>query len=518
MNKITASEFTEILKNNKPIQTTQTIPGKFGASPTEVSRTYPPLTSQLNFKGLEQYPQSEMHQLTATAEKNLPKNFSWKGKEGIFPAGNQGCCGSCWAYSTSTAVSDVYYLSGLSDKSYKPEISPTYAMMWKDQNINGGCNGGDPGTLLQKIKTNGIGTSNCVDYSWINDQCQSPQPSGSVLNNLQPKSRWSGSDDSRNFCWNKGNFPIIKVNDAKVAGLSANPSDSAINGFRTAIKGHIYKVGPIVGAFPVLQNFMSQNGFSSTKGVYFDTYDYNNQIFLGEECIEGGPCKWLGGGHAIVIVGWGETTVNNKKVSYWVCRNSWNDPKAGVAWNKENDGFWYHAMYPMSNELGNKKSQFETPAELMLEQSTCKTIGKTGKCSYDTAEGQASNSSLVLFHITEPVFNGNTGQSMLGQQLGGQSASPKVCGVNGCGKELYGVNVPNESINPNTFFQAKELPPKGNGIHRGGGGGGGEPSPGKDGKNGKLDKKSIILMSVLIPLGVIILIIAFWIFYNRKKK
>ena len=102
------------------------------------------------------------------------------------------------------------------------------------------------------------------------------------------------------------------------------------------------KYGAAVGAFLIFKNFMgdvSKGKFLKTNGIYIHSVGYsNNPDDVGN----------IAGGHAISIVGWGSDTITftdifnneykNKKIDYWVCRNSWST-------NWGDGGYFKYAMY-----------------------------------------------------------------------------------------------------------------------------------------------------------------------------
>jgi len=109
------------------------------------------------------------------------------------------------------------------------------------------------------MKTNGVPTYSCVEYTAINGNCPKTCDNGSSLQFY------------------------------KAASVSTYSGPSAI-------QGAILAGGPVETAFSVYEDFMTYSG-----GIYKHT--------------TGGYV----GGHAVKIIGWG----NQSGTNYWICANSW---------------------------------------------------------------------------------------------------------------------------------------------------------------------------------------------------
>ena len=96
----------------------------------------------------------------------------------IYSPQNQYKCGSCWALSTATAISDSFVVSGLTKTN--PYLSYTYALscypfcvadnmdacMKSKPDASMQCSGGNFASLCTWVQDNGLATSRCVDYEW----------------------------------------------------------------------------------------------------------------------------------------------------------------------------------------------------------------------------------------------------------------------------------------------------------------------------------------------------------------
>jgi len=214
---------------------------------------------------------------------DLPPSFDSRSKNPLTTlVMDQGNCGSCFAISTATAISDVFSNS----LSFNPYLSPMYILssIINDSDI---CDhGGNPWDVLTTIEQNGIATNICVSYK---EACLE-----SCNSNMIP---------SKGCCNNKIDHYLYYVSNIRV--------ETNID----LIKQHIYKYGCAISGFSVYDDFH---------------YHYDGTgIYIDKE-IDQKPS----GFHAICIVGWG--TENG--IDYWICRNSW-----GVKWG--DNGYFKFAMY-----------------------------------------------------------------------------------------------------------------------------------------------------------------------------
>ena len=218
---------------------------------------------------------------------NLPTSFDSSKNPLTTPVMDQGDCGSCFAVSTATAISDVFSFGLIS---FNPSLSPMYILSSIIKNNSNVCNdGGNPYDILEIIETNGIATNICVSYK---EACKE----SSCNSNMIP---------SKGCCNNKIDHYLYYVSNIRI--------ETDID----LIKQHILKYGCAISGFTVYNDF--HNNYDG-KEIY---------INRGTD-----PSEKPDGFHAVCVIGWGTENGTN----YWICRNSW-----GIKWG--DNGYFKFAMY-----------------------------------------------------------------------------------------------------------------------------------------------------------------------------
>jgi hypothetical protein len=385
-----SSDFTEFLLTRKPTLFMKN--GSFSAGETtrdDDKKIIAPLNTDISDIVNTIPPYSAGFQSIITAPfRQLPGSFSWaiptrqdskevlKKKANIHPVFNQSSCGSCWAVSISTVLSDCFAVSGTVD--WCPLISPTFLMMSLPITMNKQCLGGSIANALKFIteRQMPLADSSCIDYSWCDKfWCDNPVFNSSSL-----------GEDNFYSVINKIIPPFIGCySDVPKWGFKADKDLSQISTMiagveklREVVKTHILDYGPALGSFIILKNFSDGDGFAKFNGgVYFDRADYTNYFKTGKlvfNNIEEDDSDTLSsdkmlGTHSVAIVGWGiekNVQYDNDKVGdvpYWHVRNSW-----GSDWGE--NGFFKMAMYPF-----NRISQFEKPIKIRFKNSTSSPLG-----------------------------------------------------------------------------------------------------------------------------------------------
>lgn len=90
----------------------------------------------------------------------LPTSVNWKGAACIHDIHNQGNCGSCWAFATSSVVSDKCCMQS-KDMGW---LSPQELVYCDKSTGNQGCNGGLAANGLKYVQKNGLVSEECLPY------------------------------------------------------------------------------------------------------------------------------------------------------------------------------------------------------------------------------------------------------------------------------------------------------------------------------------------------------------------
>ena len=297
---------------------------------------YPPLNTDPRFMTGNYKLLTVKYGITPKALPEEWNNYTgneWKYKNTVKPI-NQGACGSCFACSVATAITDSFVFTW----GFKPDISPMYILACQTNNSK--CGGGNPSVVLQQIAENGVASDHCVDYFSMceNDQYCSGKKritDDSAPNEMIPTTCGCCDNEIQHYKYYVEENPTIAYETSAI-------DSNGLNGGVQLIKEHIYEYGTAVAGFLVLSNFMNDAStipgtFELTGGVFIESENYSGKTQNSNE---------ITGGHAVCVVGWGVaqniTLPSNKttydRVPYWLVRNSWG-PKYGF------DGYFKYAMY-----------------------------------------------------------------------------------------------------------------------------------------------------------------------------
>jgi cathepsin B len=183
----------------------------------------------------------------------------------IKPVMNQGSCGSCWAFATTEVVSDRLCIATKGAKSVV--VSPQHLLNCDTRAL--GCSGGYPNYAMTYMASYGAPSATCVPYTNKKQTCGTKCTSTATTNFTKYK------------CKTGSAFTLTSITDQ-------------MNNIRT--------YGPLEATFT----------------VYSDFYNYRSGIY---SYVSGSNL----GGHAVEVVGWG----NTNGVDYWIVKNSW-----GTSWGE----------------------------------------------------------------------------------------------------------------------------------------------------------------------------------------
>jgi len=198
-------------------------------------------------------------------EKDPSAEWDWRSvNSNCFPTPlQQGKCGSCWAFASSTVLAQRTCITSKSKNAY---IFSAQFQIDCDETCEGsrcqqGCNGGYSDLTWKFLQKTGTTTTTCSPYQAKKTTC-----------NMQT-------------CKGSGPFELVK----------------AINGYRLStikkMQADIEQYGPIMVSMMVKEDFL----------------DYKSGIYTASSSARDV------GGHAVTLLGWG--TEGN--TPYWIGENSW---------------------------------------------------------------------------------------------------------------------------------------------------------------------------------------------------
>jgi len=232
---------------------------------------------------------------------------------------NQAKCGSCWAFGGAETLSDNLCIQG-------KHTGPLSAQdLVSCDTTDHGCNGGDLIDAWNRLSNVGIVSQECMPYT-----------AGGGTVNACPIVCPSGSGDFTRF----------------KCGQAANMLEDEL-----AIKNGVYQMGAAETGFYVYEDFMSYK-----SGIYHHDNTTSNMPL---------------GGHAVKIVGWGQSGFTK----YWLVANSW-----GSAWGM--DGFFKIDMADKDSAFAlggafNCGSLAPAPAAPTPAGNNCEDILPSSECSDD---------------------------------------------------------------------------------------------------------------------------------------
>lgn len=380
----------------------------------------PNMNAQLTIKAPFQKDKDLKASLSAAgiSEEKLPTSFSWTNAEEvrkhrglkdfsedwIMQAPDQSSCGSCWAVSATSVLTDRY---SIAMKKKMPILSAVVTASCATNDGHDGCQGdwpSDAGCFFEQV---GVPVDACWPYEKFcsGEKCGTSGPYACCGDMKDKKQRASLSGDDigkREDCVdftsrvgtscgsNPGNTDKCQVNGADPKRYKAEKGSTVSLASGTKpdcirrMKANIFAGGPIVSCFWVYADFtmptsIKKWGWKQTDGVYvhadpspyiLDPYlqefwtnrtkkDYAHDAQVFENAgVEYGQTfnkfkenlnRYLQtkeGGHAITVVGWSQGKVGKygDQVPYWIGRNSWS-----TKWNE--NGLFRFAMSDSSRQL-----------------------------------------------------------------------------------------------------------------------------------------------------------------------
>lgn len=202
----------------------------------------------------------------------FPESFDWK--KLLRPAGSQGNCGSCYAFSTTRMIEARLKLI------YNHEVNLSVQHALDCSFYNQGCDGGYPFLVMKFANEFEMITEVCKPYTEVDGKC------------------------NQNTC-NIKQLPFIyRVINYKYIGGSYGACNESL------MMEELYKNGPFVVSFEPDYNFMMYK-----SGIYhsLQSDSWINQGLPKPE--------WEKVDHSILLVGWGVDKLSGEK--FWMLQNTW---------------------------------------------------------------------------------------------------------------------------------------------------------------------------------------------------
>lgn len=276
----------------------------------------------------------------ATIGRNipLPTNFDgrevWKGL--LTPVRNQGKCGSCWAFASTSTLADRFNIQSLGKM--KVVFSPTRLIlcdfMGKEFDVNHPEI--DP-EAVDRIDVSSLNKGACKGDT-LYDAWRYLYVIGTNEESCVPYDKVLGGEftyDSLSKFSKDGRLPLCNIT-GPIGDMCTDVTFDAYDGIEYGTPARFYRCIHFYSVAGTPQDkgsemFIRHNIYcwgpvSTGMVVYPDFYNFNPKKEIYSWNGDGDPI----GGHAISIVGWGEE--NGKK--YWIVRNSW-----GPEWGRK--GFFY---------------------------------------------------------------------------------------------------------------------------------------------------------------------------------
>ncbi|XP_055586220.1 cathepsin B-like [Uranotaenia lowii] len=259
---------------------------KAGVYPKPLSHFYTGLTVSPTSKNLMTH-RTPIGILLSMPEQ-LPESFDartkWPECKSIRTIRNQGCCGSCYAISAASTMSDRWCIHSPNHESFS---FGAYDLMSCCRSCGNGCHGGDLPPVWEYWVEKGISSggpynSNKGCHSYPVDVCDPADPE-----------MFEAPKCSRSC---QSGFNATMASQDRRYGSKAY----AVADDEEHIMSEIMTNGPVQAAFDVYVDFKAYK-----SGVYRHVW---------------GPRD---GGHAVKIIGWGVENINGAPVKYWLAANSW---------------------------------------------------------------------------------------------------------------------------------------------------------------------------------------------------
>ncbi len=259
----------------------------------------------------------------------VPDNFNgveiWR--DYLTPVVNQGKCGRCWAFASTSALADRFNIHTRGKK---------YVILSAAKLILCNFGGKEYDGLSDLENEKGLDEFGCTGNT-LYDAWRYLFVQGTVTEKCLPYNRYSldknyiGLSDYKDKVY----VPLCNAVSGKLNDMCSNVRYDDYTGEENGDPARFYKCKHIYSVagtprdkgteYNIRHDIFSQGPLSTGMEIYVSLYEYKK----GDIYEYTGDGSDLIGGHAVVIVGWGE----EKGKKYWIVRNTW-----GTEWG--DDGYF----------------------------------------------------------------------------------------------------------------------------------------------------------------------------------
>ena len=248
---------------------------------------------------------------------SVPDEFDGRTEWNIQKPDNQGECGSCWAYASVMALNDRFNIIGRINIDLS--VAQTVLCDWKGRDVD--RREGDARTIFKQLESDRINEEVLRDIACFGNTLYDVWRHlfvwGTTTEKCVPKGvmreKKISSDEplcakiigsSFDMCVGSYIDPQTRVEHGiparfyRCLSFYMVPGVETSGGSELTIRRELFKYGPVSTAINIYQDFYALNPLQ--------IYKYNGK-------------SPLVGGHAVVLVGWGE----EDGIKYWIVRNSW---------------------------------------------------------------------------------------------------------------------------------------------------------------------------------------------------